>query len=170
MATIASRPQVIEIEPQVRPLLDRYLMVGMMMALAARECPSQLFHDLIGWRHLQPRLAEDPQNFRFPSAINTPPGVTLEAQYPQSAVMRVVPAFGSRTAAHVLFTLPGPTVSLTAATLRKLWAAWHRARAENHKIALGPDLVRRTETSLASTGKCVLPNLQSDGLGQSDGL
>jgi hypothetical protein len=47
MTAIASRPKVVEIESQVRPLSDRYLMVGMQMAFAASECSTQFIQHLL---------------------------------------------------------------------------------------------------------------------------
>ena len=47
---------------------------------------------------------------RLESTIATPPAVALEAENPQSAVVRIVPTFGARAAAFVMFTLPRATV------------------------------------------------------------
>src|SRR3954453_4419104 len=106
MATVASRPQIVELEPQVRSITNRDVVVCMKVPLAARKCAAQFFHDLIGRRRLQPGFAEVPHDIRFPFAIYTSPSVTLEAQNPQSAVAGVVAAHRAGAATFVMFALP----------------------------------------------------------------
>ena len=80
MTAVASRPQVVEIEPQIRPLVDRNLVVGMEVTLTASECTSQFIQHLLRWRRPESNLAEESDYFRLPAAIHAPPGIPLKAQ------------------------------------------------------------------------------------------
>jgi hypothetical protein len=110
MAAIASSPQVVEIESQVRLLSNGYLMVGMQVAFAASEGCAQFIQNLLRWWVAEARLPEHLDNLRLPTTIDTSPGIALETENPQSAVTRIVSALGSRTAARVVFMLPRATV------------------------------------------------------------
>jgi hypothetical protein len=92
MTAIASRPQVIEIKPEIRSFSNGNLMVCVKVALAARECAPQLFHDLIGQRGVQPGLAEVSYDVRLPATIQAPPAVALETEEPKSSMVRIVSA------------------------------------------------------------------------------
>ena len=59
MAFVASCFQVIEIESQVRSLVDRYLMVGMKVPFTSSECSAQFFQHLLCWRKPETDLSPD---------------------------------------------------------------------------------------------------------------
>ncbi len=106
MAAIASRPQVVEIESQVRLLLDGYLMISMQVAVAATECSTQFIQYLLRRWNSESGIPEHSDDLRLPATIHTPPAVALEADDPEPAVVCVVSALGARAAAFVVFTLP----------------------------------------------------------------
>ena len=79
MASVASRPHVVEVEPQIRPLLNGHLMVGVQVALAAivsvakfGEHPS----DRRIAKVVEPAVSDD---IRLPMTILTTPAIALEA-------------------------------------------------------------------------------------------
>ena len=92
MTAIASRSQVVEIESQVRPLLNGYLMVGMQVTFAATECSTQFIQHRLGRWNSESDLAEYSDNLRLPTAIHAPPAVALETEEPKSSMVRIVSA------------------------------------------------------------------------------
>jgi hypothetical protein len=106
MAAIASRSQIIEIESQVRPHFDGYLVIRVQMLLASCKASAQLREHFVGWRRLEPSLSAIPNHVRLPIAIHTTPAVALETKNPQPAMACVIPAFRSRAAAFVILMLP----------------------------------------------------------------
>jgi hypothetical protein len=130
MASITPRPQVVEIEPQVRSLDDGDFMVCMEMTLTPRECAPQFFQDIIGGRYFETSLAKDPDDIRLPFAIHTAPAVTLEAQDPEPTVVSVVPALSTVAATFVMFTLPRAAVLFAGSAGCECGTAWGRARVE----------------------------------------
>ena len=110
MTAIASRSQVVEIESQVRPLLNGYLMVGMQVAFAAVVSVAKLGeHSICGWV-TETVPAEVSDDSRLPAAIDTAPAVALETENPQSAMVGVVAALDARATTFVMFTLPDAAV------------------------------------------------------------
>ena len=87
MAAIASRPQIVEIESQVRPLRNRNLVVCMKVALTAVKAVAKLGQHSIGRRVTEAGLPEHSDNLRLPGAVNASPAVALEAEDPQPAVV-----------------------------------------------------------------------------------
>ncbi|MCX6625490.1 MAG: hypothetical protein NTY38_31395 [Acidobacteria bacterium] len=105
MTAIASRPQVVEIEPQVRPLLNGYLMVGVEVAFTPIVSVAKLGENTsCGWV-TETVPAEVSHDSRLPTAIHASPAVTPEAEDPQSAMVRIVSAVTAGAAAFVVFTL-----------------------------------------------------------------
>jgi hypothetical protein len=92
MAAIASRSHVVQIESQVRPLLNRNLMIGMQMTFAIRKVPSKLFQHFLCWDVAEFEPPEIGDYLWLPAAIHALPPITLEAQNPQPAVVRIVSA------------------------------------------------------------------------------
>jgi hypothetical protein len=84
---IASRPEVVEIEPQIRPLLDGHLMIRMQVPLAAVVPVAKLRKHLVRRRRTQAPAPELLHDLRLPSAIDAPPAVPDEAQNPQASVI-----------------------------------------------------------------------------------
>jgi hypothetical protein len=95
MARIASRPQVVEVESQLRLLLDWNLMISMQVAIAASEGPTQFSQHLLHRWSSESGFLEYSYDLWLPIAIDTSPAVALEAENPQPAVVRVVSAFGA---------------------------------------------------------------------------
>jgi hypothetical protein len=123
MTAVAPSPQVVEIKPQVRPQLDRNLMVGMQVPVAASECPAQLFQHLLGGWRSQFGFPEKPDQFRLPTTILTLPLVTLEAQKAQPAMVHIVPASSAIAAIAVVFLLLRATMSVAAPVLNQFRTA-----------------------------------------------
>ena len=80
MTAVASRPQVIEIKPQVRPLGNRKPMVRVQVALATGKRLTEFIQHLLRWRRPESNLAEESDELRLPAAIHAPPGIPLKAQ------------------------------------------------------------------------------------------
>jgi hypothetical protein len=131
VTAVASRPQVVEIESQVRPLSNGNLMVGVQVAVAPTECCAQFVQHLLRWWVTESDLPEYSDNLGLPAAIDTPPAVALEAQDAKLAVGRVVPALSGRAAAFVVFTLSGAPVELAGPVLHERGAAWMGTGAED---------------------------------------
>ena len=110
MTAIASRPQIVEIEPQVRPLSNGNLMVGVQVAVAPTECSTQFIQHLLRRWNSESDLAEYSDNLRLPTAIHAPPAVALETENPQSAVVRIVSTVTAGATTFVMFTLPDAAV------------------------------------------------------------
>ena len=98
MKPIESRPDVVEIEPQIRPLLDGHLMIRMQVPLAAIVPVPKLRKHLVRWRRTQTEAPELLHDLRLPPAIDAPPAVPDEAQNPQPSVIRIVSPRGARSA------------------------------------------------------------------------
>jgi hypothetical protein len=130
MACITSRPQVVEIQPQVGTSRNRNLVVSMKVALASSKCPSQRIQDQVSRRSFQAHLAELFHDLRFPATIHTPPAVALEAQNPELAVAGIVPAFNAGAAAFVMVALPCAAVLFAGSTGSECGTARGRAGAE----------------------------------------
>ena len=92
MAAVASRPQVVEIESQVRPVRDWNLMVGVQVAFTAVVSVAKLVKHSICGRVAETVPAEVRGDVRLPTAIHAPPAVTLETEEPKSSVSRIVSA------------------------------------------------------------------------------
>lgn len=56
MATIASRPEVVEVKPQVPSIGDRNLVVGVKVPFATRKPEPKFLQDAIGGRSGQARF------------------------------------------------------------------------------------------------------------------
>ena len=112
MASVASRPHVVEIEPQVRSLGNRNLVVRMEVALTAVKAVAKLREHSIGRRGAKAGFSEHFDNGRLPRAVDAPPTIALEAKDPQPKVISIVPALGSCTASYVVFTLSLAAVRL----------------------------------------------------------
>jgi hypothetical protein len=78
MAFVAPCFQIIEIESQVRSLLDRDLMVGMKVPVTSSECSAQFFQHLLCWRTAESNFAPDSEKLWLPAAINALPLVPEE--------------------------------------------------------------------------------------------
>ena len=98
VTAIASRPEVVEIEPQIRPLPDGHLMIRMQVPLAAIVSVAKLRKHQVRGRRTQAPAPELLHDLRLPSAIDAPPAVPDEAQNPQPAVIRIVSPLGARSA------------------------------------------------------------------------
>jgi hypothetical protein len=120
MAAIAPGSQIVEVESQIRPVPNGHLMVGVQMPFAAVVSVAKLGEHLIDrWvAKIEPAAVSD--NIRFPTAINAPPAIALEAQNPQAAMIRIVSALGTGAAAFILFPLLRPAVLLASAALDEL--------------------------------------------------
>jgi len=112
MTTIASRPHVIEIEPQVRTLGNWNLVVCMEMALASVVAVTNLAQHAIGRRLAKAGLAVQSDDVGFPGAVNALPPIAFEAANSQAAVVSIVSALGRRAASYVVFTLSLLSVQL----------------------------------------------------------
>ena len=110
MAAITPRPQVVEIESQVRPVRNRNLMVRVQVAFTPVVSVAKLGEHSICGRVAETVPAEVSDDVRLPAAIHAPPAVALETENPQSSVVRIVSAFDARAAAFVMFTLPRAAV------------------------------------------------------------
>ena len=78
MAFVASCFQVIEIEAQGRPLVDRDLMVGMKVPVTSSECFAQFFQHLLCWRTAESNFSPDSEKLWLPAAVNALPIVPDE--------------------------------------------------------------------------------------------
>ena len=106
MTAIASRPHVVEIEAQVRLLRDWNLMVGVQVAFTAVMSVAQLGeHTICGWV-AETVPAEVSDDIRLPTAIDAAPGVALEAEDAEAAMVRIVSAITAGATAFVMRTLP----------------------------------------------------------------
>jgi len=112
MTAITSRPQIIEIEPQVRPHFDWDLVIGVQVRFVPREASSQFIQHYFCRRWLNSDFSTFANNVRLPIAIHTPPAIALEAENAQSPMARVVAAFRAGTATIVIFTLPPAPMQL----------------------------------------------------------
>jgi hypothetical protein len=129
MTTITSRPQVVQIETQVGPLLDGHLMVRMKVAFAAVVSVAKLVEHLIcGWV-TEVSLPKHPDDVRLPAAIDTAPAVAFEAEDPQPAMTRIVSALCAGTATFVMFTLSRAPVLLAGSTGRLVRGSRESSRA-----------------------------------------
>ena len=82
MASVASRPHVVEVEPQIRPLLNGHLMVGVQVAFAAIVSAAKFGEHPIDGRVAKVEPAEVRDEIRLPATIHTAPAVAPEAQNP----------------------------------------------------------------------------------------
>jgi hypothetical protein len=82
VTAIASRPHIIQIESEVRPLSNRNLMVGVEVAFATIVSVAKLVEHSVHGRIAKLEPAEVSDNLRLPSAIHTPPTIALEAEDP----------------------------------------------------------------------------------------
>jgi hypothetical protein len=130
VTAVASRLEVVEIEPQVRTLLDRDLVVGMEVPVTASECTPQFIQYMLRWWKPQSDLAEESDDLRLPSAIHAPPAIALEAQNPQPAMAGVVAALDARAAAFVVFPLSGAAVGFAGTAGSECGTARGRARTQ----------------------------------------
>lgn len=95
MASIASCPQVVEIESQLRLLLDWNLMISMQVAVAASERVTQCSEHLLHRWNSESGLSLHAHNLRLPTAIHTPPAVALEAENTKPSVVCIVSTLGA---------------------------------------------------------------------------
>jgi hypothetical protein len=134
MAAVASRSQVIEIEPQVRPHFDWDLVIGVQVRFVPREASSQFIQHYFCRRCLNSDFSTFANDVRLPTAIHTAPVVSLETQNAQAAMTGVIPAFRAGTATIVLFTLPPAPVQLARPARPEFAAAWSRARPKYSRL------------------------------------
>jgi hypothetical protein len=92
VTAIAARPEVVEIESEVRPLSNRNLMVGVEVAFATIVSVAKLVEHSVRRRIAELEPAEVSDDIRLPTAIHAPPPITLEAEDPQPAMVRIVSA------------------------------------------------------------------------------
>jgi len=90
VALVAPGPEVVEHQSEVRPRLDRYLVIGVEVAIAAIECLAELLEDVLGRRHAQACLSKQPDELWFPAAVDAAPDVPLETEDAQAAVVCVI--------------------------------------------------------------------------------
>jgi hypothetical protein len=90
MAFVAACFQVIEIEPQVRPLVDWGLMVRMKVTVTSTECPPQFFQHLLHGRKSETNLSEDSDQLWLPVTIDAPPAVPHEAPNAEFSMVSIV--------------------------------------------------------------------------------
>lgn len=79
MAAVATRAQVFEIQPQVRPLRDGNLMIGVQVAVAPIVSIAKLGQHSIRGRIAKLETAKVRDNRWFPFAVDTSPTIPLEA-------------------------------------------------------------------------------------------
>jgi hypothetical protein len=130
MAAVASRSQIIEIESQVRPHFDWYLVIGVQVPLASSKPSAQFREHFCGRRRLEPSLSAITNNVRLPIAIHTPPVVSLETQNAQAAMAGVVATLRAGTTTIVIFMLPPAPVQLARSAGAKFATARSRAGTE----------------------------------------
>jgi hypothetical protein len=122
VAPITSRAKVIEIEPQVRPVGNPDLMVGMKMASASGERIAQVSRNgLNGWNS-ESCFPAQPDDIRLPAAIHASPEVALEAEHAQATVIPVIPSLCRSAAAQIMSALPSLPMRVT-------WTASGQLRA-----------------------------------------
>jgi hypothetical protein len=80
MAHVAQRPQIGEIETQIRPLFDRLDVIAMEMTIAAAISAAQIFKHAINGYVLYAELPVHGNQIRHPPAIGAFPVITLETQ------------------------------------------------------------------------------------------
>jgi hypothetical protein len=110
VASVASCAKVVEIQPQVRPLNDRDLMVGVQVAVAAIVAEAQFGQHSVRRRITQPEAPTVRDDRWFPPAVDAPPTVPLEAQDPQPAVIGIVATLGRRAPLFVMSSLSNSAV------------------------------------------------------------
>jgi hypothetical protein len=110
VAAVASCPEVIQLQPQVRSHFNRDLMIGMQMLLTLAEPFPQFSQNLLDRRRTQLKPPEVCHYARLPSAINTPPLVADEAENAQPAVVGVIAALGRSTSPLIVLPLFLPFV------------------------------------------------------------
>ncbi len=93
MAPVTTGPKVTQVQSEIRPHLDRNLMVRMQVAIAVVECLPQFQKHLIRGRRLDAGFAEYSHQVRLPSAIHTAPLIPFEALDAQALVVFVVTSF-----------------------------------------------------------------------------
>ena len=92
VARVAPGPQVVQIQPKVRPHCNRDLMVGVQVTLALTETLSQLGQHLLDRRRSQFELPEVLHQVRLPPAVNASPLITNEAKNPKAPMVGVISA------------------------------------------------------------------------------
>jgi hypothetical protein len=75
--------------------------------------------------------AEVSDDIRLPATIDTTPPIALEAEDPQSAVVRIVTTVGARAAAFVMLALSDAAVGLAGTAGSEFGTARGRARAQD---------------------------------------
>jgi len=95
VASIAPSAQVIEVEAQVRALINGHLMVCVQMPLASCECSAKLLQHFVTRRNTEADLAAPLHDVRLPAAVHASPAVALKAQHPQPAMIRTVSTLGA---------------------------------------------------------------------------
>ena len=80
MTAITPRPQVVEIEAQVRLLSNGYLVVRVQVAFTPVVSVAKLVKHSICRRVAETVPAEGSDDIRLPAAIHAPPGIPLKAQ------------------------------------------------------------------------------------------
>jgi hypothetical protein len=76
-------------------------------------------------------LAEVSDDVRLPTAIHAPPTITLEAENPQSAMVRIVSAVTAGATTFVMFTLPRAAVLFARTAGSEFGTARNRAGAQD---------------------------------------
>lgn len=92
MASVAPGPKVRQIEPQIRPNLDRYLVVGVKVSIVAMIAIAKFCQHDISGRHVEPSEAELSNDLGFPSAIDASPVIAFEAKDSQFTMLLRVAA------------------------------------------------------------------------------
>lgn len=95
VASIAPSAQVIEVEAQVRALINGRLMVCVQMPLASCECSAKLVQHLVGRRNTEADLPEPHHDVRLPAAVHASPAVALETQHAKPAMICTVSTMGA---------------------------------------------------------------------------
>ena len=92
MASVAACPNVVEFKPQVRPLLDRNLMVRVQMRFSLVKSLAKFLKHFLCRRRSQVELSEVRDDVRLPAAIDASPLVPLKAENPEPTMVGIITA------------------------------------------------------------------------------
>lgn len=96
---IAACCVVVEVEPEIRPVLDRNDVLAVKVSFSSVECLAKEPEDLIERRLAQLILLAIDDDLRSPATVHARPIVPLEGQDPHATVVGVIAAFARRSAA-----------------------------------------------------------------------
>jgi hypothetical protein len=159
MAAVAAGPKVVEIQPQIRSLPDRNLMVRMQVAFSLAETFPQFCQNLLHGRGTQIELPEIFHYVRLPAAVDTPPFVADEAENPQPPMVGVIAAGCRSPSPLIVLPLRFPFVLRAPGYPVAENSASRRVAGTFGQVRHRDSCRRRFENRVAAVGRQALPVL-----------